>query len=226
MDIQFLKNTSYQEKFLLILGAGAYAEEIAEMASAVPGCQVIGFVEGIDQEKCKNPLLDKPIYWIDEVYQFKDSVQAICAVGSPDRKFFISQAERQGLQFTSLIHPSAIISPSVLIGQGTIIGPGTTIGSQSSVGSHVILTRGCMIGHHVQIGNFVTITAGVNIGGKTTICDGCFIGMGANILDHLVIGSDSVVSAGSLVNHDVPPGVQAVGMPARVVKLIKDTLET
>jgi len=36
----------------------------------------------------------------------------------------------------------------------------------------------------------------------------------------VTIGDDSVIGAGAVVTHDVPAGVVAVGVPARVVREI------
>jgi len=206
------------DKKLLILGAGPYAEEIADMASLIPGMQVEGFVEGNDRNRCEYKLLGKNIYWIDEIAKFRSKCKAICAVGATERDKFIAQAKDLGLNFTSLISASAYIPPSVSIGEGVIVGPGCAIGSFSSIGNHTILTRGAMIGHHVDIGDFCTLSAGVNVGGKTTIFERCFIGIGAIIFDHISVGTGSVVGAGSTVNKDVPVNVMVLGNPAQIYR--------
>ncbi len=203
---------------LLILGAGSYAEEIAEMASSNLDWQVEGFVEGIDHDRCNLTLQGKRIFWIDEIRPFSTSCKVICAVGSTERCHFINQAKVLGFHFANLISPAAHIPPSVSIGEGVIVGPGVMIGSYSILGNHTILTRGCLIGHHVKIGDFCTLATGVNIGGKTTIAERCFIGLGANIFDNISIGAGSMVGAGSLVTHQVPAGVVVIGVPAQVVK--------
>jgi acetyltransferase EpsM len=47
---------------------------------------------------------------------------------------------------------------------------------------------------------------------------GCYVAMGAVIIDRVRIGANSVVGAGAVVTKDVPPNVQVVGAPARIVK--------
>jgi acetyltransferase-like isoleucine patch superfamily enzyme len=42
--------------------------------------------------------------------------------------------------------------------------------------------------------------------------------MGALVLDHISIGSHSIVGAGAVVTKDVPDNVQVVGVPAKIVK--------
>jgi acetyltransferase-like isoleucine patch superfamily enzyme len=53
--------------------------------------------------------------------------------------------------------------------------------------------------------------------GRITIHDNCFIGYGSIILPGVSIGPNSVVAAGSVVTKDVPPGMVAGGVPAKVI---------
>lgn len=48
----------------------------------------------------------------------------------------------------------------------------------------------------------------------------CWIGAGAIILPGITIGDNTVVGAGSVVTHDLPGGVVAVGNPCRVLREI------
>lgn len=47
-----------------------------------------------------------------------------------------------------------------------------------------------------------------------------FIGTGATILRNVSIGDNAIIGAGAVVNRDVPPNAVAVGVPARVVKML------
>ena len=153
------------------------------------GYELVGFVEGISRDRCRQKLLGLPVIWIDDIASLDTSCRAVCAVGSTKRKHFIQQAIGAGLKFTTLVHPAAVVSPTAHLGEGTIVGPGSVIAASTRIGSHVIINRGCLIGHHVEIGDYVTISPGANIGGKTRIGDLCFIGMGAVILDGISVGA-------------------------------------
>jgi len=51
-----------------------------------------------------------------------------------------------------------------------------------------------------------------------SIGDNAWLGGGVIVLPGVSIGADSVIGAGAVVTRDVPPGVVAVGNPARVVR--------
>ena len=54
------------------------------------------------------------------------------------------------------------------------------------------------------------------------IGDGSLIGMGAIVLQRAFVGSGSLIAAGAVVGEgvEIPPGVLAAGIPARVKKEI------
>ncbi|MGK5642057.1 sugar O-acetyltransferase [Streptomyces sp. URMC 126] len=52
--------------------------------------------------------------------------------------------------------------------------------------------------------------------------DGAWLGGGVIVLPGVTIGADTIVGAGSVVTKDLPPGVVAVGNPARVVRTLDD----
>ncbi len=49
-----------------------------------------------------------------------------------------------------------------------------------------------------------------------------WIGAGAILLPGVTIGENSVIGAGSVVTHDIPPNVVAVGNPCRVLREISE----
>jgi acetyltransferase-like isoleucine patch superfamily enzyme len=62
--------------------------------------------------------------------------------------------------------------------------------------------------------------------GGIIVDDDAWLGFGVIVLDGVRIGEGAVVGAGSVVTHDVPDGAIAVGVPARVVKMRTDLVET
>ena len=80
------------------------------------------------------------------------------------------------------------------------------------------------IGHHVMI---ITDThrmddpfrrGGERISAPVVIEDGVWVGARVTILPGVTVGAGSVVAAGALVTHDVPPHTLVGGVPARAIK--------
>lgn len=200
---------------LLVLGAGVFAEEVADLAFAA-GFELAGFVEGRDRDR-PGTLLGRPVYWIDDLPADAREAAAVCAVGSPGRAGFIEQARRHGLLFATLVHPSAVVAVSAEVGEGAIVSAGVVIGARARIGAHAIVNRGCLVGHHVRVGPCATLGPGCNVGGLASIGASALVGMGAIVIDRVTVGEGAVVAAGSLVNRDVAAGARVAGAPARAV---------
>lgn len=73
------------------------------------------------------------------------------------------------------------------------------------------------------IGEDVTIGHGAIVHG-CTVERGALVGMGSRVLDGAVIGESALVGAGALVPEGmkVPPRTLVLGVPARVVRPLKD----
>jgi maltose O-acetyltransferase len=61
-------------------------------------------------------------------------------------------------------------------------------------------------------------TAGPELAQPITIGPRAWLGGGVIVVPGVSIGADTVVGAGSVVVHDLPDGVLAVGNPCRVVR--------
>ena len=100
---------------------------------------------------------------------------------------------------------------------------GLWIPSETAVGYGLYIGHGCgtivnptaVIGNNVNLSQFTTI--GSNEGKAAVIGNNVYIGPGVLVVEHVTIGSDSCVGAGAVVTKDVPPGVTAAGVPAKVI---------
>lgn len=118
--------------------------------------------------------------------------------------------------------------------------PGATIGSDCNVCDHVFIENDVRVGDRVTIKSGVQLWDGVTLEDdvfigpnvtfsndlfprsrqrpaaflKTVVRRGASIGANATILPGLSIGADSMVGAGAVVTHNVPPGAIVSGSPA------------
>jgi len=127
---------------------------------------------------------------------------------------------------TSYVHPLASLIGDVIVGPGCFIAPGASLRGDfgriviegdssiqdncalhSSPGADCIVGRGATVGHSAVLHGCV-------------VQSNALIGIGAVVLDHSVIGSESLVAALALVKNDVqvPPRSLVAGNPARVIK--------
>jgi len=195
---------------LLILGAGAFAVEVADLISEIPTFELAGFVQSVDPRLGEKQLEGLPVYWIEDLARLAETHWAICAVGSSRRRAFIEQAAAFGIRFATVIHPASRVSAKSTLGEGTLVSAGVMIGAHARVGRHVILNRGALVGHHTEVGDYAVCGPGANIAGSCKIGEGAYIGIGAVVRDHLKIGAGSVLGAGTVVVRDVPENVMVV----------------
>lgn len=92
---------------------------------------------------------------------------------------------------------------------------GLDIGADVLIGAHAKLLSA---GHAIDEGDAI-IARNQITRGRIVVEDGAWIGAGAIVLEGVRIGHGAVVAAGALVRKDVPAGMVAAGMPARLVRL-------
>lgn len=100
-----------------------------------------------------------------------------------------------------------------------------SIHPSASIGTQVFLDHatGIIVGAFAVIGDRVTILQNVTIGRKQALPNraprigrGVLLSAGATILGDVRVGDFAKIGAGALVEHDVPGGCTAVGVPARL----------
>lgn len=143
---------------------------------------------------------------------------------------------------TTFIDDTALVIGDVKIGEHSSIWPMTVVRGDVNtiqIGSYTNIQDNSVLhvthdgpynpgGFDLQIGNNVTVGHRVILHG-CHIEDSCLIGMGATIMDGVIIESDTIVGAGSLVtpNKHLESGFLWMGSPARKVrKLTTEEIES
>ena len=120
-------------------------------------------------------------------------------------------------RFATVVHPRAYVSPTSTVGRGSVIMAGTTLGANVRVGDHVVILQNVGLSHDDVIGDYTCIAVGVSFSGSVRIGGNCFLGTNSTIVNASV-GEGSLVGAGTLILHDVPPDEVWVGNPGRFLK--------
>lgn len=126
--------------------------------------------------------------------------------------FFIARLTSQiARAFTGIeIHPGAKIGKGLFIDHGM----GVVIGETAEIGDNVVLYHGVTLGgtgkhkgkRHPTIGNNV------------------IIGTGAKVLGPIVVGNNAKIGANAVVLENVPENSTAVGIPAKIVNKVNNTV--
>jgi acetyltransferase-like isoleucine patch superfamily enzyme len=150
----------------------------------------------------------------------------------------------------AVLRSGTIIYCDVIIGNNFQSGHNTLIREKTRIGDRTAIGTATVIDGNTEIGNYVSLQSMVYIPTNTTIGDHVFIGpnavltndryppsgclkgpivkahaaIGANatILPGVCIGEGAFVAAGSVVTHDIPDRMMAIGTPARIKELPKE----
>ena len=88
-------------------------------------------------------------------------------------------------------------------------------------GSGVVLHEHCVIGSGCRIQANVVIGGRNGLPGAPKIGNNVLIGAGAVLLGDISVGEHAQIGANAVVTHDIPAYTVAVGVPARVIKYLK-----
>lgn len=105
-----------------------------------------------------------------------------------------------------------IVFGSCIIGRHAQFGPGLVLGHAFGV----VINGAVRAGRNIKIEHLVTI--GAERGVSPVLGDNIYIGAGAKVLGGVRIGSNVKIGANAVVVTDLPDGVTAVGVPAKVVR--------
>jgi len=200
---------------LLILGAGALAEDVLDFIESDASCALSGFVEGVDRPGSGREIHGYPVHWIDDIADMAADHLILPAIGSVARRVPVETLLEQGFRLHTLVHARAYVAGSAALGAGIVVAPGAVVAARCHIGEGVYVNRAATIGHHTTVGAYSTVCPGVNVGGRCAIGDGVFLGIGATVIDRITIGDGAFVAAGALVTEDVGAGARVAPLRRR-----------
>ena len=203
---------------IAIYGSGALGLELLSTIEAINAqklrWKIVGFYD--DNPRAKIPMGFKRLGGIQELLSSDKDFSVVLAVaGIASKKKLVAQLINARVQFTSIVHPTAILSRSTVIGENNYVGPYSVIGPNSKLGDHVYIGNQSSIGHDAVICDFSSIMPASVISGNTAIRNGSFIGTGAIVLEGLTISENCIIGAGAVVTKDTVKSTTVVGVPAR-----------
>lgn len=132
------------------------------------------------------------------------------------------QVDNDHIKQKNIISKTSIIMDNVSISDGVIICPFVTLTSNIKIGKNFHANIYSYVAHDCLIGENVTFAPSVKCNGNVIIEDNVFIGTGAIIKqgkkdNPLVIGANSIISAGSFVTKNVSKSTTVFGNPAKIL---------
>lgn len=208
---------------LLIWGASGHARVVADIVRLNNQYELAGFVD--NTASGPDRFLNHTVYRdLEALRAVRDegAVSVIVAVGDCRARIQLAQTVvDRGFTLVSAIHPRAIVSSDASIGEGTVVAAGAVVNPGCVIGANVIINTGATVDHDCKIADGVHIGPGAHLGGWVTVGAATWLGIGAIVKDRIAVGEGGIVGAGSVVLSDVPDGVIAWGVPAKLIKEVR-----
>ncbi len=212
-------NENYSQS-IFVYGAGGHAKVIIDILQLnhIEVAAVLDDNPELNNKTCMGYPISTPQKTLEKLHE-KGIQYGIIAIGNNKIREEKGKLIRSwGYDLITAIHPSTTLARTAEVGKGTAVMAGVIVNSDSVIGENVTLNTGCTIDHDCRIGNCAHISPGVHLGGTVTIGERTHIGIGAAVLPNLTIGKDVMVGGGAVVIHDLPDGVTAVGVPAKIIQ--------
>lgn len=121
--------------------------------------------------------------------------------------------------------------PEIIIGDGTSIRDYSQITAINSIrigngvltGPNILITDNA---HGASVAEILDIAPNLrplSSKGPVIIEDNVWIGTKASIMPGVHIGKGAIIAANSVVTHDIPPYCVAAGIPAKVIKVMRES---
>jgi sugar O-acyltransferase (sialic acid O-acetyltransferase NeuD family) len=200
---------------LVIIGSGGFGREVFDVAGD-QGIDVAGFVADYDQHLDEVAALGSAVLGGVDALSGLDA-RFVVGVGSPSARRALDERARAlgSVAAPALRHSTSTVGREVRIGDGSVVCAHAAITTNCTLGRHDHVNLHASIGHDCVLGDFVTLAPGARISGHCTLADGVELGTNAAIIPGITVGEGAVIGAGAVVTKDVPPGVVAVGVPAK-----------
>jgi UDP-N-acetylbacillosamine N-acetyltransferase len=204
---------------VVIWGASGHAKVVADIVRLHRDrFELKGFLDDVDTQQ--RQFLELPVFGGAEALgslKMMGVTHIVFGFGNCEGRLKLSEVVRkEGFSLATIIHPTAVVATDVSIGDGTVIAAGAIVNPGSKVGANVIINTRASVDHDCEIADGAHICPGATLGGSVIVGTAAWVGIGSTVKDHINIGSRALIGAGSVVVSDIPEGVVAYGVPARV----------
>lgn len=222
-SIKKLKNNLKMIKVILI-GAGGNAAEVREYIKfhnnlkPEEHIEVLGYLD-VNNENYIKYQYEEPYLGTAEDHQIIDGAEYMFCFGNlPYKKSLSEQFEKNGAQFFTFVHPTALIAGTAKIGRGVLISHNVSVGPFAIIGDFNIINSRATIAHDTKLGAYNFISPQVALSGNTIIGNGNMIGVNSATIPGVSIGNGNTIGAGSVLTKNIDNGQLVVGVPGKCIK--------
>ncbi|ARP94347.1 acetyltransferase [Bordetella genomosp. 13] len=216
-------------KPLIIFGIGSLAQLAHYYATREMRLQVAAFA--VDARfKTVDTMLGLPVLcWEDQLpEQYPPQCASMfVAVGyrsMKGRQHAYDRATSAGYDLPSIVSNAAFIAETARMGSNNFIMPGAVIEPEALLGANNVVWSNATLCHHTRVGNHNFFASNVTVGGEVSVGSRNFLGFSSIVLQHKIIGDDTLIAAGSLLTHDAESLRHYQGSPARAVMTLDPAL--
>lgn len=186
--------------------------------------EIVGFIDDVNPERSGSTF-----GWADVLggrekleYLRREGVgHLIFGFGDCEGRLRLARLARErGFRLATAIHPSAVVAADVVIQPGSVVAAGAVINPGATVEENAIVNTCASVDHDCRVEEGAHIGPGVRLAGNVVVGRAAWVGIGATVVDRARIGSGAIIGAGAVVVDDIPDGVVARGVPARVIRKV------
>ncbi len=207
---------------LIVWGASGHAMVVADIIKQSGDYELIGFLDDINPNPINNRMSGLPVFegrnCLEDLRR-RGIDHIILGFGNCEARLKLAKwSLEQGFSLATAIHPRATVAEGVTVGPGTVIAAGAVVNPRAVIGDNVIVNTCASVDHECIIGEGVHICPGVHLAGRVSVGKATWVGIGATVVDGVRIGAGVMIGAGAVVVTDIPDGMLAYGVPAKVIK--------
>lgn len=209
---------------IAIWGAAGHALVVADIIRLMGEYEIVGFVDDFNPVQSNRFFCSARVFGgVDCADELKQNgvTHLIFGFGNCKARLRLTEWSRgKGFSLATAIHPKATVAEGASIGQGSVIAAGAVVNPGVTLGENVIINTCASVDHECVIGDGVHICPGAHLAGKVSVGQASWVGIGVTVIDRISIGSGVMIGAGAVVVNDIPDGMLAYGVPAKIIKRI------
>jgi sugar O-acyltransferase (sialic acid O-acetyltransferase NeuD family) len=210
---------------IFVYGAGGHGKVVADIFVCRGESEFAGFVDD-REELWGTRVMGLAVFgggeWLRREAGLAPVVVVALGVGNGlARRKIAERCAAWDVEILTVAHPGAMVAGAAELGCGTVVMAGAVVNAGARIGARAIVNSGAVVEHDAEIGDYAHVAPRAAMGGAARLGEFSHLGMGAVVLERLRVGSHTIVGAGAVVVRDLPDGVVAMGVPARICRQVE-----